>query len=115
MAEPIDYKKRCEEYERRMGIGERNPSKDSYLVLVEIQRQQNEYLKTVKIKNMIGTEEKGKASEYERAKALWEKLPSFADSVDDLKIKLKMDGEEKKETYKPVSARSIAEDEEEED
>jgi len=100
------------EYERRMGIGESNPGKDSYLVLVGIQRQQNEYLKTVTIKNMIGTEEKGKASEYERAKALWEKLPSFAESVDELRIKLKMDGEEKKSTYKPVNPRSIAEDDE---
>jgi len=106
-------KEKIAEYEKRMGIGENNPSKDSYLVLVEIQRQQNEYLKTVKIKNMIGTEEKGKASEYERAKALWEKLPSFAESVDDLRIKLKMDGEEKKSTYRQINARSIAEDEEE--
>lgn len=112
MAESIDYKKKCEEYERRMGIGENNPSKDSYLVLVDIQRQQNAYLKNVKIKDMIGTEEKGKSSEYERAKAMWEKLPTFAESVDDLRIKLKMDGEEAKSTYKPVSASSISEDDE---
>lgn len=108
----IDYKKRCEDYERRMGIGEHNPSKESYLVLIEIQKQQNEYLKTIKIKSMIGTEEKGKGSEYERAKALWEKLPSFAESVDELRVKLKMEGEESKNTYKPISSRTIADEEE---
>ena len=44
MSEPIDYKKKCEEYEKRMGIGLNDPAKDGYLVLVNILRQQNEYL-----------------------------------------------------------------------
>lgn len=107
-----ELKAKLAEYEKRMGIGENDPAKDGYLVLVNILRQQNEYLKTVKIKDMIGTEEKGKASEYERAKALWEKLPTVIQSVGDLKIQLKMEGEEKKSTYKPINPRSIAEDDE---
>jgi hypothetical protein len=93
----IDYKKRCEEYEKRMGIGDNDPERDGYLVLVEILRQQNAYLKSVKITELIkGSEEKGKASEYERAKGLWEKLSNMIESVHGLKIMLKMEGEEKK-------------------
>lgn len=109
MAE-VDYKKRCEEYEKRMGIGEDDPAKDGYLVLVKILKQQNEYLKNVSIKTMIIAEDK--KAEYERAKALWEKLPNIIQAVGDLKIQLKMDGEEKKNIYKPISARTMAEEEE---
>jgi len=108
----IDYKKKCQEYERRMGIGENDPAKDGYLVLVKILKQQNEYLQNVSIKSMIVAEDK--KAEYERAKALWEKLPTIIQAVGDLKIQLKMEGEEKKETYKPVSAITIAEDDDEE-
>lgn len=110
----IDYKKRCEEYEKRMGIGENDPAKDGYLVLIKILRQQNEYLNEINIKEMVTKEDKTKATaEYERAKGLWEKLPSMISAVNDLRITLKMEGEEKRTIYKPVSASSIAEDEEE--
>lgn len=111
----VDYKKRCEEYEQRMGIGEHDPAKDGYLVLVDILRQQNKYLKKIVIEDIIEKEDKSKAvSVYERAKALWEKLPTMIQSVSTLKIELKMEGEEKKDTYKPVSARTMAEDDEDE-
>lgn len=104
-----DYKKLCEEYEKRMGIGDNDPAKEGYLVLVDILRQQNEYLKEVKLKTLITTEDKSKAvSEYERAKALWEKLPSMIQSVSTLRIELKMAGETKKNHYTPISAKEIA-------
>lgn len=96
------------EYEKRMGIGNSDPAKDGYLVMVNILVQQNEYLKTVKIKDMITSEEKGKSNEYERAKALWEKLPTMIHSVSELRIELKMDGEENKNYYSPISAKEIA-------
>ncbi len=105
----IDYKKRCEEYERRMGIGEDDPAKEGYLVLVKILKQQNTYLKNVTISTMITAEDK--KAEYERAKALWEKLPSIIQAVGDLKIQLKMEGEEVKRNYKPISPSSVATDE----
>lgn len=107
----IDYKKRCEEYEKRMGIGDDDPAKDGYLVLVDILRQQNKYLKGIIIEDIIEKEDKSKAvSVYERAKALWEKLPTMIQSVSTLKIELKMEGEEKKLLYKPISSSTVADD-----
>lgn len=100
---------KIQEYERRMGIGEDDPAKDGYLVLVGILRQQNSYLGNIIVKDLIVTEDKSKAvSEYERAKALWEKLPTMIESVSNLKIALKMEGEEKKSFYKPISSKEIA-------
>lgn len=105
----IDYKRRCAEYEQRMGIGENDPAKDGYLVLVEILRQQNSYLSEIDIKEMVMREDKTKATaEYERAKALWEYLPKMIQSVSTLRIELKMDGEEKKSAYSPITAKEIA-------
>lgn len=105
-----DYKKKCEEYEKRMGIGQYDPAKEGYLVLVGILNQQNSYLKNVNIKSMITTDESGAKSknEYERAKGLWEGLPKMIENVGNLKIALKMEGEEKKSTYQPISAKEIA-------
>lgn len=110
--EDIDYKKRCEEYEKRMGIGQDDPAKDGYLVLVAQLRQQNEYLKDFRLKDKIGNAVKDDPV-YARSMDLIEKLPKMISSVSVLRIELKMEGEEKKSTYKPVTAKSIAEDEEE--
>lgn len=97
------------EYENRMGIGQFDPSKDGYLVLVNILQQQNDYLKTVKVAELLTKEDKSKAvSEYERSKSLWEGLPEMIESVNNLKIALKMEGEEKKSSYQPISAKQIA-------
>jgi hypothetical protein len=108
MSEPIDYKKRCEEYEKRMGIGDNDPAKDGYLVLVSILRQQNEFLSEFKLKSKISSEEKPDAVMYKNAKDLWEGLPDMIESVKNLKISLKMEGEEKKTQYSPISAKEIA-------
>lgn len=106
--EDIDYKQRCEEYEKRMGIGQSDPAKDGYLVLVNILTQQNEYLKEFKIKNKIASDEKADATAYKNAKDLWEKLPDMIKSVRSLRVELKMDGDEKKNIYKPISSKEIA-------
>lgn len=108
MAESIDYKKRCEEYEKRMGIGESDPAKDGYLVLVGILNQQNEYLKNFKISSKIASDEKADMTAYKNAKDLWENLPKMIESVSSLRIALKMDGEQVKNQYRPISAKEIA-------
>lgn len=108
MEETIDYKKRCEEYEKRMGIGEDDPAKEGYLVLVEILHQQNKYLKTFKIKDKIDSDDNSNKIAYKNAKELWEKLPDLIKSVNTLRSELKMDGEENKSIYKPISAKEIA-------
>ena len=103
-----DYKALCEEYEKRMGIGGNDPAKEGYLVLVGILNQQNAYLKNFKIGSFISSEEKGDQLAYKNSKDLWENLPKMIESVSNLKIALKMEGEDKKSTYKPISAKEIA-------
>jgi len=104
-----ELSKKIKEYEKRMGIGKFDPAKEGYMVLVKILQQQNKYLDSIEIKNMIVVEDKTKAaSEYERAKALWEKLPNMIQSVSDLRVALKMDGEERRAAYSPINAKSIA-------
>lgn len=104
----INYKAKCEEYEKRMGIGDFDPAKDGYLVLINILRQQNAYLQDFTIKTKIGSDEKADTIAYKNASDLWEKLPGFIQKVNNLKIELKMEGEEKKTVYNPISAKSIA-------
>ncbi len=104
----VDYKKKCEEYEARMGIGANDPANDGYLVLVSILRQQNEFLGNFKLTSRISSEEKADAVMYKNAKDLWEGLPKMIESVSSLKITLKMEGEEKKLSERPLSAKDIA-------
>lgn len=117
MSEVDELKKKIADYERRMGIGQDDPAKDGYLVLVKILRQQNAYLKEINVKDMITKEDKTKSTaEYERAKGLWENLPKMIQSVSDLRVSLKMVVEdESKQNEKPISATSIAEEEEDDD
>ena len=70
--------------------------------------QQNEYLKEVKIKTMITSDDKAKVDEYKRAKELWEGLPSMIKSVSTLKYELKIEGDEQKIIQKPITAKEIA-------
>ncbi len=103
-----DYKALCEEYEKRMGIGQDDPAKEGYLVLVNILRQQNAFLGQFKLSSKISSEEKSDAVMYKNAKDLWEGLPKMIESVGNLKISLKMEGEVKKTYYTPISAKEIA-------
>lgn len=103
-----ELKDKIAEYEQRMGIGAHDPAKDGYLVLVSILRQQNDFLKEFKVKSFIASEEKGDQLAYKNAKDLWENLPKMIESVSNLKIALKMDGEEKKAFSKPLTAKEIA-------
>lgn len=109
MAETIEQlQAKIKEYETRMGIGEDDPAKAGYLVLVSILRQQNEYLAEFKIKSKIASDEKADMTAYKNAKELWEKLPDMIESVNALRITLKMDGEQVKKQYSSVNAKSIA-------
>lgn len=104
----VEMKNKIAEYERRMGIGENDPAKEGYLVLVNILRQQTEYLKVFKIKDMITSDDAAKKVEYKNAKDLWEGMSKMIESVSNLKVALKMEGEQKKDFYKPISAKEIA-------
>lgn len=104
----MDLEKRIEELEKKLGIGKFDPAKDGYIVLVSLLNQQNEYLKEVKIKSMITSDDKAKTDEYKRAKELWEKLPDMIKSVSTLKYELKIESEDKKDIQRPVTAKEIA-------
>lgn len=111
MEETVDtLKRKLAEYEKRMGIGDSDPAKDGYLVLIQILRSQNEYLQKLpeSFKTLITSDDSAKKIEYKNAKDLWEGLPDMIKKVSTLRIELKMDGEEKKISYSPISAKEIA-------
>lgn len=108
MEEIEKLKAKIEEYEKRMGLGQFDPAKEGYLVLVNILTQQNQYLSEFKIKSKIASDEKADMTAYKNAKDLWENLPKMIESVNNLKISLKMEGEEKKIFYQPISAKQAA-------
>lgn len=103
-----ELKKKVAEYEKRMGIGVYDPAKEGYFVLVNILTQQNQYLTDFKIKSKIASDEKADMAAYKNAKDLWENLPKMIENVSNLRIALKMEGEEKKSVYSPISAKEIA-------
>lgn len=108
LIENHELKKKISEYENRMGIGDNDPAKDGYLVLVNLLTQQNFYLREFKLKDLITSDDAAKKIEYKNAKDLWEGLPKMIENVSNLKVALKMEGEEKKIFYKPLSAKEIA-------
>ena len=71
MSEIDELRKKILEYEKRMGIGEYDPAKEAYLVLVDILRQQTEFLKEFKLKSKISSDEKADTITYKNAKDLW--------------------------------------------
>lgn len=105
--EKEQLKKRIQELERRMGLGEHDPSKEAYLVLVDLLRQQSDYLKTFKISEKIASLAKEDAV-YPRANEMWEKLPNMIRAVANLRIELKMDEDDKSDMPKRISPKSIA-------
>jgi len=107
MNEIDTLRKENDELKRRIGIGEDNPAKDAYIVLVKILRQQTDFLDGFDIKTKIGSLAKEDAI-YPRAIEMIEGLPKMITAVSNLRIELKMDGEEKKNQYKPISAKDIA-------
>jgi hypothetical protein len=103
-----ELKKKIAEYEKRMGIGQFDPTKDAYLVLVDILKQQTEFLREFKLKSKISSDEKADTITYKNAKDLWEGLPDQIKAVNNLKVDLKMEGEEKKIEEIPVSPESLS-------
>lgn len=84
-------KKKIEHYEKKLGLAKHDPAYDSCVVLNSIVKQQNDYLKSITIKDLIVSEDKSKSSEYERAKGLWESLAKNVTSLNTLKAELGID------------------------
>jgi len=104
-----DYKKRCDEYEKMLGLGQSNPAIEAYKVLVKLMRDQTEYLKDMVLKDLITAEDGAKKIEYQNAKGLWEGLPKMVTSLEGLKEELQIsEPKEQKKIEQPVSPQSIA-------
>ncbi len=77
-------------YRKLLGVGENNPTVNSYTILVEQLRQRTEFLKEFKIKEKIGNAVKDDPV-YARAMDLVDTLPKMISSVNALRMELKID------------------------
>jgi hypothetical protein len=102
----IDYKKRCEQYEKMFGIGDYDPVKDAYIVYIKMLNQQVEFLNEFTIKSSI-TETDKDSPKYKRAMEMVDGLPKMIAAVDDLKSRLKLSKEDllKIQPEKPIFSR----------
>jgi len=85
----IDYKSKCEMYERLLGVGEYDPVKNAFLVYLKIMNQQVEYLNEFKLKSLITSVDK-ESPEYKRAMEMVDSLPKMITSVNELRATLKI-------------------------
>lgn len=102
----IDYKKRCEQYEKMFGIGEYDPVKDAYVVYIKMLNQQVEFLNEFNIRANIGELDK-ESPKYKRAIDMIDSLPKMMTTVNDLKAVLKLTKEDIKNIQpdKPIFSR----------
>jgi hypothetical protein len=100
--------KKVAHYEDIFGVSEYDPAIKGYRVLVSILKQQNEFLSNFKITGYIASDEKAEITAYKNAKDLWENLPKMIESVNNLRIGLKIEEENNKAVRKPFSAKDVA-------
>jgi hypothetical protein len=89
----IDYKKRCEQYEKILGINENDPVKNAFIVYVKMLNQQTAFLNNFNIESHIADTDKD-SPKYKRAMEMVDGLPKMITSVDDLKSRLKLTKDE---------------------
>jgi len=94
MAETIEsLLEKVNEYEKILGIGENDPTKNAFIIFVKILNQQSDYLKEFKIKDKIDGK-KSESVEYDRAMQMVDGLPKMITSVNDLRSLLKLTKED---------------------
>lgn len=91
--EEIDYKKKCEHYEKLLGVGEYDPVKSAFIVLVKMLNQQSSFLNEFNIKAHI-TENDKESPKYKRAMDMIDGLPKMITAVNDLRATLKLTKED---------------------
>ena len=89
----IDYKARCEQYEKMFGIGDYDPAKDAYLVYIKMMNQQISFLNEFNILASINDLDK-ESPKYKRAMDMIDNLPKMMASVSDLKGTMKLTKED---------------------
>jgi len=89
----IDYKKKCELYEKLLGVGHYDPVKNAFLVYIKMLNQQIEFLNDFNIKAHIADSDK-ESPKYKRAMDMIDSLPKMITSVSDLRSTLKLTKED---------------------
>jgi hypothetical protein len=85
----IDYKERCEQYEKVLGIGQHDPVKNAFFVLVKMMNDQSNYLNNFSIVSHIDNNDK-ESPQYKRAMDMLDSLPKMIASVNELRATLKL-------------------------
>jgi len=85
----VDYKKRCEAYEKMLGVGDYDPVKSAFVVYVKMMNQQVDFLNDFNIKSNI-TESDKDSPKYKRAMEMVDGLPKMITAVNDLRSTLKL-------------------------
>ena len=89
-----ELKKELEYYKKKFSVAENDISLDGYLAYVNLVRQQVDFIKDFTIKNHI----EGKKAEtliYERATEMGEKLPTMISKMNNLKMELSIEFDDK--------------------
>jgi phenylacetate-coenzyme A ligase PaaK-like adenylate-forming protein len=86
-------KQQIAEYERMLGIGEYDPVKNAFTVLVQMMNQQVDYLKNFRITAHIDSADK-ESPQYKRAMDMADGLPKMIASVNELRVTLKLTKED---------------------
>ncbi len=99
-----------EDLRNRLSLFENDASKRGFYSLNRIVNQQIEFLNTFNIKSKISSEEKADVVTYKNAKELWENLPKMISALNQLRIEMKIDGDDEGDIQKipPVTPQSIA-------
>ena len=90
MSEVEQLKKEVDYYKKLLGVGEYNPTTNSFTVLIEQLKQRTDFLKEFKIKDKISSAVKDDPV-YARAMDLVDTLPKMISSVNALRMELKID------------------------
>jgi len=105
----IDYKARCEHYEKVLRIKKNDVTIEGYKVFVNILSQQTKYLGEFILEEKIKAIEKSAEHiAYKNAKELWEKLPKLIQDVLTLRQDLGIVEPEVENKQIPISPQSVA-------
>lgn len=89
----IDYKKKCEAYEKLLGVGEYDPVKAAFLVYIKMLNQQTAFLDEFNIKTNVSESDK-ESPKYKRAMDMFDGLPKAILAVNDMRATLKLSKED---------------------
>jgi hypothetical protein len=99
-----------QELVEKLSLFENDAAKRGFYTLNRIVNQQIEFLNSFNIKTKISSDEKSDAVMYKNAKELWENLPKMISALNQLRIEMKIDGEDEGDIPKivPITPQSIS-------